>query len=302
MTVRSESDQTRIRIQLDRPLDLPATLDGGQAFRWTRESDGWWAAPLGRTIIRLRQSSSHGDELELLPSRSEGSLSTGEIEEYLGLGDQIAAPLAALERNGIPAAELGPASGLRILRQDPWESLVSFILSQNSNVARIRKNVEDLSFAAGEPIVEDGRAIHAFPAPLALADLGEARLRSLKIGYRAPHLISVARAIAGGAVKLAELRNEPYDTARGTLMSLPGVGPKVADCVLAYALGFGESFPVDTWVEKAVRRWWPQVGSKNREQIAEWGRDRFGQDAAYAQLILFHLERRRVDASPPTGY
>jgi N-glycosylase/DNA lyase len=89
------------------------------------------------------------------------------------------------------------------------------------------------------------------------------------------------------------LSGEDFDTARTVLRTIPGVGPKVADCVLAYALGFQEAFPVDTWIEKGVRRRWPEAASWTRERISEWGRHRFGTNAAYVQLILFHLERRR---------
>ena len=290
------SDPSQFRIDFDRPIDLQATLDGGQAFRWRRTDDGRWEAPLGRIIVRVRYPGPTKNELEIQQFGPGPFLSTESVRTYLGLDDPVDGTLAALERNGIPADELRAAPAVRVLRQEPWETLASFVLSQNSNIRRIQRNVEDLASVGGEPIGCEGRAIRAFPTPSALADLGEAGLRQLKIGYRAPHLIATAQAIRKGDVDLAKLADRPYASARKALRTLPGVGPKVADCVLAYSLGFRESFPVDTWVEKAVRRWWPDVGSLNRERIAEWGRDRFGDNAAYAQLLLFHIERRRVDA------
>ena len=287
------SEPAKIRLRLDYPLDLLTTLDGGQAFRW-RQANGWWEAPLRRTVVRLRFVAPDGDELEVHQLGAGGSLSESDLRRYLGLDDPIATSLRALQGSGVPRGELLHAEGVHLLRQDPWETLVSFILSQNSNVPRIRKNVEDIAREAGEQFGSDGSALYALPEPSALADFGEERLRKLKIGYRAPHLIAAARMIARREIDLVGLSVDDFDTARQVLRTIPGVGPKVADCVLAYGLHFREAFPVDTWIERAVRRRWPEAAAWTRERISDWGRQRFAGNAAYVQLILFHLERRRA--------
>ena len=287
------SEPAKIRLRLDHPLDLPTTLDGGQAFRW-RQANGWWEAPLGRTVVRLRHVESDGDELEVRHSGAGGATSESNLRRYQGLDDPIATSITALASSGIPRGELLHAEGVHLLRQDSWETLVSFILSQNSNGPRIRKNVEDIAREAGEQFGSDGSTVYALPEPSALADFGEERLRKLKISYRAPHLIAAARMIARHEIDLVGLSADDFDTARQVLRTIPGVGPKVADYVLAYALHFQEAFPVDTWVERAVRRRSPEVAAWTRERISDWGRQRFARNAAYVQLILFHLERRRA--------
>ena len=178
-----------------------------------------------------------------------------------------------------------------MLRQDPWETLVGFILSTNSNIPRIKGNLEYLARNAGAPIAGGSREWRTLPAPADIAALGEDRLREGRLGYRAAHLARTACALRDGLLNLDALSREPFDTAREALTGLSGVGPKVADCVLAYSLGFGRAFPVDTWVRKAVRRWWPGAAPESPERIAAWGRQVFGENAASAQLILFAIER-----------
>ncbi len=201
------SEPAKIRLLLNHRLALPTTLDGGQAFRW-QHANGWWEAPLGRTVVRLRLVEPDGDELEVRQAGPGGALSESDLRRYLVLDDPIATSLAALENGGVPREELLDAEGIHLLHQDPWETLVGFILSQNSNVPRIRQNVGDIAREAAEQSRADwigsdrigsdriGSVFHALPEPFALADFGEDRLRKLKVGYRAPHLIAAARMIA----------------------------------------------------------------------------------------------------------
>ena len=288
-------DSDTLVVPLARPLDLAATLDGGQAFQWACAEDGWWEGPIGATVVRFRASERPPGTIEI--QQIGRGYSEHELRRYLGLDDPLDAANAALEQRGVPADMLSQSSGLHLLRQDPWETLVGFILSTNSNIPRIKSNLEYLTANAGSTIVGRPRLWRAVPTPAAIVCLGEDRLREGRFGYRAAHLVETARALRDGMLDLNALSLEPFGSARDALLRLPGVGPKVADCVLAYSLGFRGAFPVDTWVEQAVRRWWPDVASKSRERIAEWGREVFGENAARAQLILFHVERgfRRRD-------
>ncbi len=285
----SVSEDETLPVALHRPLDLAATLDGGQAFRWIATEGGWWEGPVGGTIVRVRASKRFPRVLDV--HQAGDVLSEPELRSYFGLDDRLDAAHAALEQCGVPPDLLSRSVGLHLLRQDPWETLVGFILSQNSNIPRIKDNLEYLTGHAGSPIPGGSRAWRMIPTPAAIIDLGEDQLRQGRLGYRAAHLVATARLVHDGAVDLDGLLRGPFDSTRRALLGLPGVGPKVADCVLAYALGFGEAFPVDTWVHKAVGRWWPDVASTNRERIASWGREVFGQNAAHAQLVLFGLER-----------
>ncbi|MBI4235980.1 MAG: DNA-3-methyladenine glycosylase 2 [Chloroflexi bacterium] len=286
-------------LTLREPLDLATTLDGGQAFRWRRES-GWWVGVLGQNAIRLRVlQSDQAVQLKVESAPVPPKALTPLLRQYLALDQNIEAihsALAATEPALAPA--LRESLGLRLLRQDPWETLASFILSQNSNIPRITRNIEDLAQLAGEPFEAWGRTLHAFPAPESVANLDESTLGGLRLGYRAPSLNAAARSVADGSLDLEALRLLPYEEAQAALMDLPGVGPKVADCVLAFSLDHGEAFPVDRWVAGAVKRLYPDA-RWTVKQVAAWGRARFGPAAAYAQQVLFYQERTRPPAERP---
>ena len=145
--------------------------------------------------------------------------------------------------------------GLRLLRQDPWECLASFILSSTKQIVQIQQIVALLCERFGEPLpVPSGHNVaHSFPRPERLAGVTETELRNCKMGFRAPYLLETARAIAEKRLILSSLAEMPVAAAREQLVSLPGVGPKIADCVLLFAYGFPSAFPVDVWVMKALR-------------------------------------------------
>jgi len=282
-----------MRCPLPSPLDLAASFEG-QAFRWRLE-DGWWTGPFGRTVVRLQVRTENGDSyLDLESASTLPSTILGDLRCYLGLDTNVDAIRAQLVEDPCLVDALALTEGLRLLRQDPWETLVCFILSQNSNIPRIQQNVEDLARLAGGPVEAWERLFYTFPTAGAVASLDEETLRGLRLGYRAPSLLLAARRVAEGDLDLEGLRRLSYEKAKAALRELPGVGPKVADCVLAYGLGFGEAFPVDTWVEKAVLRRWLPEARLSREKLAAWGRERFGPHAAYAQQVLFYAERRAL--------
>jgi N-glycosylase/DNA lyase len=179
--------------------------------------------------------------------------------------------------------------GLRLLRQEPWETLISFVISQVSNVPRISKTVETMSLHYGEKL-GDGIS-NSFPTPDQLAQADEGSLRLLGLGYRAPHLCVISNAIADGELFLEPLRFLSYQEARGELMKFPGVGPKVADCALLFSLDHMDAFPVDRWVIRAVEEWYGTLGGMTQEAMGDWARDRFGGYAGYAGQYLFHARR-----------
>lgn len=250
-------------------IDLRLTLiDSAQCFRWVETERGFGAAFDGRAIW-LRP-----DEAVCEPW----------LREYLDLDRDYAA--VRREYADIPSADraFGAFPGLRLLRQPPWEALVSFILSANNNVLRIRSLVFALSRALGREV--DG--LFEFPGPEALAGASDAALRALGVGYRAPYLIETASAVAAG-FPLGALRRMPYGDAHALLTTLKGVGDKVADCVLLFGCGHTQAFPVDIWVERLMKSWFGEVGT--RKQIAQRARERFGAHGGILQQFLFHAAR-----------
>ena len=217
------------------------------------------------------------------------------MRDYLGLGADFQSIYASISLDDRTRSSIERYRGMRILRQDPWECLVSFICSSASNIPRISKNVESVCDAYGHPIRLGDYLRSSFPTPRELAEAEEASLRELGVGYRAEYLVSTTRAIADGGVDLMTLREAPYDEALEVLVSLAGVGDKVANCVLLFSLDKLEAFPVDTHIRAELQQWYPdsQSAGSSARNIRLWAQDRFGPYAGYANQYLFHDRRLR---------
>lgn len=196
--------------------------------------------------------------------------------------------------------------GLRLVRQDPWECLVSFMCATYKNVPAIQRMILNISKRWGEPISFEGRVFHTFPEASALADVGVAELRKCGLGFRAENVVKTARIVKEGGLKLDALRNSSYREAKEKLKSLPGVGSKVADCVLLFSLEEMTAFPVDVWIKRAILNHYPRFFSaefaektlrkngltrKEYERINGFGRSYFGEYAGYAQQYIYAYSR-----------
>ena len=263
------------------PLDLRLTLmDSAQCFHW-REVGGRFGAVVAGRPVWLRRT---GDGIE-----AEGGVDPAALRRYLDLDRDYAALAAEYARMPRVCRAFGLFPGLRVLNQPAWEALVAFILSANNNVARIRGLVRALCESYGERFDCDGATLFGFPAPERLAECTEEELRGLKVGYRAPFLIETARRIRDG-FPLDALADLPYDEARALLMTLPGVGGKVADCALLFGCGHAEALPVDVWVERVLRDWFG-LNCASRDALGREGRALLGAHAGLTQQFLFHAAR-----------
>ena len=272
----------------DGPLDLRSTLFSGQAFRW-RAEDGWFRGVVSGKAVRLR-GTPEGVEVEG-GADGDGALAR-RLRDYLSLDTDIEGIYRAMSFDERLRDATDRYRGMRVLRQDPWECLVSFICSSASNIPRITKNIESMCESFGTPIDGGSGRLHAFPAPEALAVGGAAkRLRELGLGYRAEYVESTARSVASGEVDLPSLRDAPYEEALDALMSLDGVGDKVANCVMLFSLDKPEAFPVDTHIDQAVHEWY--LGGKKlaRTKMRLWAMEHFRGYAGYANHYLFHDRR-----------
>ena len=218
-----------------------------------------------------------------------GEFDPAALRRYLDLDRDYAA--IAAEFDALPEARRAMACfpGLRVLNQPPWEALIGFILSANNNVARIRGLNAALCRRFGQPRETPFGTLYGFPAPEMLASADEAELRAMKVGYRAPFLVGTARRVCEG-FPLEELRRMPYDEAHRALTTLPGVGDKVADCVLLFGCGHACAFPVDVWVAR-LARCWLGIACASRRETARAARERLGPNAGIVQQYLFHAAR-----------
>lgn len=262
-------------------FDPAATLGCGQVFRWERTQDGFLVFAQDRACLLRREGESTVLECE------EGDLAF--FENYFDLARDYAAINARVCAFGIPrlsaAARFG--RGIRILNQGAEETIFSFIISQNNNIPRIRGILSRLCEALGGERAFSGRTFRAFPSAEALAGQGEAFYRSLGCGYRAPYLAKTAGILASAGT--AGLYALPSPQLREALLRLPGVGPKVADCILLFAFHRTSAFPVDVWMEKAYRSLGGTVCG--REKIASACAEKFGALGGYVQQYLFYFER-----------
>jgi N-glycosylase/DNA lyase len=274
-----------------RNYDLAATLNSGQAFRW-EPRDGGWEGIVATRWVRLT-ASSHA----LIAETAVPPPDWDWLARYLRLDDDLDAILATFPDDAPLRAAVAACRGLRLLRQDPWECLATFILSSTKRITHIRRIVATLCRRFGEPVpVPAGREPgFAFPPPARLAARTEAELRGCGMGFRAPYLLAAARHVAAGELDLARLGQQALAEARAALMTLPGVGRKIADCVLLFAGGFDAAFPVDVWVGKALRELYFRRRRPPPRRLLAFTETRFGPYAGYAQQYLFHYRRTRAD-------
>jgi N-glycosylase/DNA lyase len=281
-------------------LHLRRTLDSGQAFRWR-----WESGPGGLEIatgvigchrVRVAQDA---DGIHLLSPRVEEACRA--CTRYLGLGPRNAARPAlpdveaALARDRVLDRVLTHTRGTGLLVQDPWEVLISFIVSQNNNIPKISRSIERLAASFGERL---GDGVHAFPAVERLARAHPATLRACHLGYRAPYVREAARRVADGRLDLCAVARLPVDEARASLCEVPGIGEKVADCILLFALGRADVFPIDVWVRRAVERLYFRGRPQPVRTLRVFARERFGPLAGYAQQHLYAYARAHLRAAP----
>lgn len=282
--------------------DLKATLTSGQAFRW-KSRDGWWEGVIGSRWVRLRQSADQIFVETATPvSDSAPERGWSWLGHYLQLDVDLHEVIATFPDDAPMRVALESCRGLRLLRQDPWECLASFILSSTKQIVQIQQIVALLCQRFGEPVaVPPGHAtVFAFPDFVRIAQVSEAELRDCKMGFRAPYLLGTAKMLANREIDLREIQQSSCAEARNELLRFPGVGRKIADCVLLFAYGFQEAFPVDVWVMKALRQLYFPKRKVDLKRIQKFSQSHFGPNAGYAQQYLFHYMRTKKTVADPS--
>lgn len=275
-----------------RGCDVAVTLDSGQTFRWTPRGPSQWHGVVGLSIVALTVQ---GPWLDLRGS-APGAALASLITRYLRL-EEAPGLWASVEVDPTIAAALSATRGLRILRQDPWECLASFICATFNNIVRIRGMIERLCRAYGRPIAWQGEVQFTFPEPAVLARADPVALRRLGFGYRAPYVVRAARQVADGEVDLAAIARMPYAEAREALLQVAGVGDKVVECVLLFGFEQYEAFPVDVWIRRVMRRAYFRDRRVPDHKVRAFARRHFGPACGLAQQALFHAARTAARAS-----
>lgn len=255
-----------------RDLDLEQTLDCGQSFRWTKQDDGSFS---GVAFDRYVNISLDGTDMII---KNAAEADRGLWFDYFDLSldyGKIREEISQIHPVLKDAAKYAP--GIRILRQEPYEALCTFIISQNNNIKRIKGIVQRLCESFGD-VIEDG--IYTFPTAEKLAGLTPEDLAPLRAGFRNKYIIDSARKVASGEVDLELCKTADYEASRAELMKIKGVGVKVADCTLLFGMHRIEAFPVDVWMKRAMEKLFPGMTAED-----------FGEYAGIAQQYIFHYSR-----------
>lgn len=271
-------------------FDLRHTFDCGQCFRFREEADGVFCGVAFGTLAVFSQK---GDSVRIENVTREAF--EREWSDFLDCGRDYAKIKSALGCEPVMQEAISHGYGIRILQQDFFECLLSFILSQQNNIPKIKKAVEAFAERFGTRREYRGRSYYTFPTAEQVKDLKAEDLSFLKIGYRDTYIIDAIRKVNEGSVSREEILTLPYEQAKKALMRINGVGQKVADCVLLFSCGRFDAFPVDTWMKKAMLTLY---GVKEKE-IPAYSEKKFGAYSGFAQQYLFYYARETRASGKP---
>lgn len=291
----SEKNLQRHVVENIRDFDLDNIFDCGQCFRWVKEEDGSYTGTAFGKIVNMKTS---GDDLS-----TNLTIENSTEEDYQKIWSKyldmdrdygmIKKRLSDEDTVIREAIQSGP--GIRILKQDLWEAMVSFIISQNNNIPRIKGCIENLCKLKGEYVgAYRGKEYFNIPAPEVLAGLKVDDLQPCRLGYRAPYLIDTARQVIekGGIEQVEEdlLKCDTGAKTIGKLLEFQGVGPKVANCIALFGLGRFDAFPIDVWVRRVMARLYA-IDENNIKAMASYATEKFKDLGGIAQQYLFYYIR-----------
>lgn len=278
-------------------FELADIFECGQCFRWNKQEDGSYTGIFKRNVINVKKENCHqGTSLVTIKGICDGNIKDV-VEDYFDLNrnyEEIKEKLSKIDDNVKTSIEYG--KGIRILNQDLWEMIISYIISANNNIPRIKGIIERLSRTYGDEIEWNGEKYYTFPTPEQLKDVTVADYRKLGTGFRDIRLYETVHMILDKKVDLEQLQNEPdTNKVREQLLTLSGVGPKVADCILLFStLKRFEVFPIDVWVRRVMNELYIKNEDEtkvNKKQIEKLAHEKFGNLAGIAQQYLFYWKR-----------
>src|SRR3989440_1889926 len=263
-------------------FDLEKTLNCGQVFHWEK-SDAGFVGAIGDKATYVEQ---RGDQLHF------AGITAKAAANYFSLDHSLANICRSFPRDPAMTAARDFCRGLRIIRQPRWECLATFICSSMKQVAHIRQISLALRKRFGTKKMMRGNHVYAFPSAARLGRRTERELTECALGYRAKNLLATARRVAGGEADLDGWAKLPDEELRERLCELPGVGAKVANCVMLFAYERLRAFPIDVWIERVLRQqYFPRKRKVTAQQLREFCDRYFGEQGGYAQQYLFHHAR-----------
>ena len=287
--IRIESHGDVLHIEGVRDFDTDHIFDCGQCFRWERNDDGSYT---GIAFGRVAKIGYDADKQLLMIHGADEADFEAVWRDYLDLDRDYGAIKTALsEKDPVIRDAIEYGHGIRILNQEKWETLLSFIISQNNNIPRIKKCINSLAETLGEYVGEyEGKKYYSLPMPEVLAEATLETIAPCRLGYRAKYLIETAKKVCAEGIESLEMLESCELSAKDTCEALRGycgVGPKVANCIALFAMKKFDSFPIDVWVKKVMNTMYG-IDENDMKKMAEFAEENFGEYGGIAQQYLFY--------------
>ncbi len=272
-------------------LNVDLTIESGQVFLWNKVKGSWYGIE-GNSVIKVSRSN-NGLDYSSYPE-------TIDCKRFFGLEDDLHYIYKTISKDAVMKDALSKLVGLRIMRQNPYQCLISFMCATNTSISMIKRMLTNMSINFGKKIEYDNFEFHGFPEPKELADASINELCMCSVGYRAEFIKRAARAVLDRKIDFDYLKHTNYNNAKKELMDVLGIGQKVADCILLFSLEKTDSFPIDVWIARTIMKYYShmfeeleseKITPKVYKKISSRMREYFGAYAGYAQQYLYCYAR-----------
>jgi len=270
-------------------IDIDNSINSGQVFLWQKSKNYWYGID-GQNILKINQKGK---------IKSMQNMKTSFLRE----NDDIEKIIKSISKDKTIKKAVKKYEGLRIFNQDPFQCMISFIISSNSNIQKIKSSLEKISRKFGKKVVIEDQEFFLFPKPEKIAKASISEIKTCGVGYRAPFIKEAAKMVTEKKINFEYLKNSDYDETKRNLRLIPGIGNKVADCIMLFSLNKLEAFPLDTWMIKILEKYYSKefqietktITEKQYEILHEKIVDYFGPYCGFAQQFLFKMERENYE-------
>ena len=280
-------DKNAVTVKGIRDFDLAQTFESGQCFRWRQQKDGGYTGVAFERVVHVQMPDN-----ETLVIHNADEQDFWDIwYPYFDLDTDYTAIKKVLAQDPVMNRAIAFGGGIRILRQAFEETVISFIISQNNHIPRIKKIIEDISQGLGKALTCNGQVYYAFPGmDCFIIERGERVIADSRAGYRCGYILSAAKTLYGGFPDYSELKRLSDEAVKTELLKLKGVGEKVADCILLYSGLKRDAFPVDRWIGRVMQACYPDFlpEGSGHKTIREFAQKHYGENAGIAQQYLFY--------------
>ena len=266
-------------------IDIDNSINSGQVFLWKKIKKNWYGID-GQNILKINQ----GGKIESIQNTK---------TDFFRKNDDIQKIIKSISKDKTVKKAISQYEGLRLFNQDPFQCMISFIISSNSNIQKIKNSLEKISKKFGTKLVVQNEEFYLFPKPEKIAKASINEIKTCGVGYRAPFIKEAAKMVTSKKINFEYLKNSDYNETKRNLRLIPGVGNKVADCIMLFSLNKLDAFPLDTWMIKILEKYYSNefhietktITEKQYEILHKKIVDYFGQYCGYAQQFLFKMER-----------